>query len=352
MLLLPATAVANWARCTFGGSSIQTRSSWTAGTDPVNLWFGQGWSGSAGYAELTPPGATQTRVLMQAMVMPPSGTYSFSVQARNSSPGTQSMYWHILAVTNGTTLQLGDGGVPMTIVQSGVKSLYRGSMPTGAASNTWLTYTNNVAISAADAAAYQYVVVALVGSAPTGGTVRYDNILSSAPVSSTASEGLTCTWVNIPSSLRSVSAISWSSPLRTSTEGEVYWVDTAVRFYPGGPQNNFAMRLQGTITLPSGGNWIFTLGSDDGSRLTINGTVVVLHDGPHGFSNKTGTITLAAGTYPIEVVFFENGGNHGLQLLWRSPTDTASSIVPYTAFISGSSGPRLLQWTDAEPASR
>lgn len=346
-----ASAKANWARCTFSGNSIESKSTWVAGTDAVNLWFGLDWgSGTAGYADLAPPAGNQTRTVMQAMPVPPSGTYSISVQVRPSQPTTQTAYWHVLAVMNGVVLSLGDAGVPQTISQVGVKSLYRGTMPTGASANNWNTYTANFTLSSADAAAYQYVVIALVGASPTGQTLWYDNIHTSAPVASTASAGLTCKWIT-HNNVTSVTQLSFSSPIRTSFESEVYWIDTRVLFYPGGPLNKFGMELTGTITIPSSGNWTFTLGSDDGSRLKINGSQVILNDGAHSFRNRSATVNLNAGTYPIEIVFFENGGSHGLQLRWQGPGMAANEIVPWTAFVGGGSTRRMLNWTSAEPGS-
>lgn len=345
------SAPANWARCTFSGSSIQSKSTWVAGTDAVNLWFGLDWGdGTAGYAQMVPQGAGTTRAVVQAMPMPPSGTYAISVQYYATQPASQTAYWHVLGVTAGTVLSLGNNGVPLTISQTGVKSLYRGTMPTNAAASTWNTVAASYAVSASDATTYQYMVIALVGSSASGGTLRYDNILGSAPVASTATAGLTCKWITT-SSVSSVNSLSFSSPTRTSFEGEVYWMDTSVRYYPGGPTDNYAMCLTGTITVPSSGNWTFTLGSDDGSRLKINNSVVILNDGAHSFTNRTGTVNLSAGNYPFEVVFFENGGSAGLQLLWQGPGMTSAAIVPWTAFVNGGNTRRILNWTSAEPGS-
>src|SRR4029077_4748294 len=41
---------------------------------------------------------------------------------------------------------------------------------------------------------------------------------------------------------------------------------------PGGPANQFSVRWTGTITVPATGSYRFRTVSDDGVRLTINGT--------------------------------------------------------------------------------
>jgi len=92
------------------------------------------------------------------------------------------------------------------------------------------------------------------------------------------------------------------------------------------------VRLKGSITIPTTGVWTFTLGSDDGSSLTINNVLVLNQDQLQGFTSRSVAVTLAAGTYPIEVRFFENGGAAGLRLSWRSASMTASEYIPSSAF--------------------
>ena len=45
---------------------------------------------------------------------------------------------------------------------------------------------------------------------------------------------------------------------------------------------SFGFVFVGTLKVPEDGEYVFSLDSDDGSRLTINGQQVVLYDGIHG----------------------------------------------------------------------
>jgi hypothetical protein len=47
--------------------------------------------------------------------------------------------------------------------------------------------------------------------------------------------------------------------------------------------------------------------SSDGSWLRIGGALVTDHDGPHATGEKSGSINLKAGIYPLEVGLFQAG---------------------------------------------
>ncbi|MGN6438599.1 MAG: PA14 domain-containing protein [Agriterribacter sp.] len=73
--------------------------------------------------------------------------------------------------------------------------------------------------------------------------------------------------------------------------------------------DNFAVKFDGTITVPTNGTYTFYITSNEGAKLYIGGfsesNVVVNYDGKHSTSEKSGTKSLNAGTYPITVTYFE-----------------------------------------------
>lgn len=81
----------------------------------------------------------------------------------------------------------------------------------------------------------------------------------------------------------------------------------------------FATRFSGFIKITQAGVYTFTLGSDDGSILKLGGATLINHDGPHGYSKKTGSIMLQPGFYPIEIVYFELTGGQRLDLSIMPP---------------------------------
>jgi alpha-L-fucosidase len=78
----------------------------------------------------------------------------------------------------------------------------------------------------------------------------------------------------------------------------------------------YGIRFDGLLRVDATGVYAFTLASDDGSRLTIDGQTVVDHDGTHSLSERSGVIPLAAGYHRITIGFFQGEGGDGLVLTW------------------------------------
>jgi hypothetical protein len=89
----------------------------------------------------------------------------------------------------------------------------------------------------------------------------------------------------------------------------------------------FGLVFQGEVLIPEGGEHTFFVESDDGSRLTIAGDVVIDHDGHHAPSRKDGTATLDAGWHPIVVEMFEAGGGEALDAGWVDDDGEARSFA-------------------------
>ena len=100
-----------------------------------------------------------------------------------------------------------------------------------------------------------------------------------------------------------------------------------------GLEDNFAMLIEGYLNIPKDNNYVFRLVSDDGSRLTIGDTEVILHDGGHGMGPMDGEMALGKGLHPFKVEYFQGKGGKGLILQWRSFDDKAFKAVPATAFV-------------------
>lgn len=96
---------------------------------------------------------------------------------------------------------------------------------------------------------------------------------------------------------------------------------------PREQEDHFAFIYEGFINIEKAGSYTFYLKSDDGSRLYINDQMVVNHDGDHGCNEKSNTITLAAGTYPIKVDYYEAAGGACLEVRWRS-ADFNKQLIP------------------------
>jgi hypothetical protein len=96
---------------------------------------------------------------------------------------------------------------------------------------------------------------------------------------------------------------------------------------PAQRDDNFGLRFTGTLDVPADGEYTFYTESDDGSRLSIGGEVVVNNDGVHAPEEASGTITLSAGPHPITVDYFEAEGGEQLTVQWASPQFSKEPIA-------------------------
>jgi hypothetical protein len=82
-------------------------------------------------------------------------------------------------------------------------------------------------------------------------------------------------------------------------------------------EDHFGIKFQGSILIPISGDYTFYLLSDDGSKLYIDGKVIVDNDGCHGDLEKTGNIQLAEGKHEIRIDYFDNINGESLKLSYK-----------------------------------
>ncbi len=99
--------------------------------------------------------------------------------------------------------------------------------------------------------------------------------------------------------------------------------------------DRFALRFTGNIQIPKTGKYTFATRSDDGSRLYIGDKLVVNNDGLHGMVKKAAAIELPAGSHPLIVTYFDNGGGDGLEVTWSGPGFNEQKIPANRLAVSG-----------------
>ena len=104
-------------------------------------------------------------------------------------------------------------------------------------------------------------------------------------------------------------------------------------------KDNFGIVFRGNIEAPKSGDYIFTLSSDDGSRLLIDRKVVVDLDGIHGVTSKSGKVKLEKGLHHIEVQYFEASGGEELYVGWRLPGSKKETALSVNKGPSGGNSP-------------
>lgn len=119
--------------------------------------------------------------------------------------------------------------------------------------------------------------------------------------------------------------------------------------FPNGCRFNtttFSVRYKMTFT-PTSGYYTFTIGGDDGVRLSIDGGATYLLDnwGDHGYTEvSSSAITLLAGTYNLVLEYYEAGGDNRVSFSY------ASAPLPVTwSFFDGyhNDGNNFIDWRTA-----
>ncbi|PQO25255.1 hypothetical protein C5Y96_25465 [Blastopirellula marina] len=96
-------------------------------------------------------------------------------------------------------------------------------------------------------------------------------------------------------------------------------MDNFNKYVPKGRQDTFATKQTASIIAPVAGDYKFYIASDDGSRVYLNGSLLINNDGLHGMVERGGNATLTAGPHEIVVTYFDNGGGDGLRVMWEGP---------------------------------
>jgi beta-glucosidase len=116
------------------------------------------------------------------------------------------------------------------------------------------------------------------------------------------------------------------SPIATSTDPQLNFNWGGQPPVSGVPGTSWSARWTGSLTPPTTGTYTFSLTSDDGSRLFVNGQQVISNWADQPPTTKTGTISLTAGQrVSIEVDYFQDGGGSMLNLGWQIPNQNLLS---------------------------
>lgn len=84
---------------------------------------------------------------------------------------------------------------------------------------------------------------------------------------------------------------------------------------PGLPKDGFSIRFTTCLEVDETTKYSFSLTSDDGSRMRVNGKELIDNWGPHGKKAREGTIELDSGLHLLEVEFFDRRYGAQVKLL-------------------------------------
>ena len=97
---------------------------------------------------------------------------------------------------------------------------------------------------------------------------------------------------------------------------------------------NYFMRFSGYLSIPTNGSYTFYLNSDDGSKLWLDGALLVNNDGVHAAQEVSGGTNLAGGMHSLVVGYFQAGGNQSLAVSWSGPGFGKQAISNSALYLS------------------
>ena len=117
-------------------------------------------------------------------------------------------------------------------------------------------------------------------------------------------------------------------------------------------RDNFGIVIEGRLEIKKKGKYTFRLGSDDGSRLFVNGERVVDNDGIHGVKNQKGTVKLKPGIVDLRIEYFERGGGEHLSVDMSGPGIKNLQLARNTAPKGGRKKPPIVTGHPIVPANK
>ncbi len=156
----------------------------------------------------------------------------------------------------------------------------------------------------------------VIGGVPVEQAVPLDIVSTPAGLRVAASEGLRLTAYDLSQNpVTQLPDFEQLSPTSRITLDNVNFAQGEGDVFGIGLSDNFGLVIEGMIEIDLLTNWQFSTESNDGSRLFVDGTLVVDNDGIHGMTTVSGDINLDVGFHHIRLEYFEATGPSGL--VWR-----------------------------------
>lgn len=93
-------------------------------------------------------------------------------------------------------------------------------------------------------------------------------------------------------------------------------------------EDHFAVIFSSNLNVPETGRYKFSLSSDDGAKLIIDGKTVVNNDGSHTLQTVSGFAELEEGLHIMKVEYFEDSCGQYLEVHWGKAGDPVIPLMP------------------------
>lgn len=137
--------------------------------------------------------------------------------------------------------------------------------------------------------------------------------------------GLTGEYFDIGEEMDDFPSVKGRKPSLVKVDAQVDFESTDGEFAGTKLKDHFYVRWTGILRVPAAGERTFALFSDDGSRLFIDGKLVVDHGGIHDMKEPMkGKATLTKGDHELRIDFFDNDRGAGCKVCWGTGGDLAA----------------------------
>lgn len=97
----------------------------------------------------------------------------------------------------------------------------------------------------------------------------------------------------------------------------------------GMPKDDFSIRWTGMLRIATGGRYTFIVYANSGARLTVADNVLI--DSPNVVRRRNGervAMDLKPGLYPLQLEFWDGGGEASVKLEWMCPGSGREEVIP------------------------
>lgn len=157
----------------------------------------------------------------------------------------------------------------------------------------------------------------LIAADTTNGVVSIGEEYITAPI-----PGLISNWYNGGTSLGS------GTLANTVIDGPINWTNIGSTRPAGVNATNIHATWDGKIYIDFNETYTFYTRSDDGSRLYIDGTLVVESWFTQSLTERSGTIALSSGWHDIRAEYFNGPSTGAMSVYWES-SSVAKALIPY-----------------------
>ncbi len=111
------------------------------------------------------------------------------------------------------------------------------------------------------------------------------------------------------------------TPALTRKDSQIQFTWTGTDLPNGLGKANYSVRWTGKLLAPATGNYLFSLTTDDGCRMWINGKQIIDHWVDQGESTVSGSAKLEGGkSYDIRIEYYQAAGDAVVRLSWMVPS--------------------------------